>query len=149
MRRLPIVVLVLALAALLFGMASPAGAQDDSGEPTPSPDDPKVLVAKVSGLLDPVLADFIESSIHTAEEDGASVYVRGAAARRGIGTALFHLAEQHARAHGATAIHIQASLAGVEFYKKNGFEETGRGEATLPSGQSMPCVFMRKRLNDL
>lgn len=78
------------------------------------------------------------------EQDGLSVYVRGRAARRGIGSALLRRAEAHARAHGATSIQIQASLAGVEFYKANGFEEIGRGEARLMSGQSMPCVFMRK-----
>ena len=78
--------------------------------------------------------------------DGASVYVRGAAARRGIGSALLRLAEEHARAHGATSIRIQASLAGVEFYKANGFEEKGRGEARLMSGQTMPCVLMEKLL---
>jgi putative acetyltransferase len=83
------------------------------------------------------------------EQDGASVYVRGGAARRGVGTALLRLAEEYARAHGATSIQIQASLAGVAFYKANGFEELGRGEAHLMSGQSMPCVFMRKRLADL
>ena len=80
------------------------------------------------------------------DQDGASVYVRGRAARRGIGTALLRLAEDHARAHGANSIQIQASLAGVEFYKANGFEELGRGEARLMSGHSMPCVFMRKTL---
>jgi GNAT superfamily N-acetyltransferase len=80
-------------------------------------------------------------------QDGASVYVRGQAARRGIGTALLRLAEEHAREHGATSIQIQASLAGVEFYKANGFEELGRGEALLMSGKSMPCVMMRKRLS--
>jgi len=73
-RRLPIVVLVLALATVLLGMVAPAGAQDDSGDNTPATD-AKVLVAKVSGLLDPVLADFIESSIHSAEEDGALAVV--------------------------------------------------------------------------
>lgn len=77
-------------------------------------------------------------------QDGASVYVRGAAARQGIGTALLRMAEEHARASGATTISIQASLAGVSFYKANGFEEFGRGEAQLTSGHSMPCVFMRK-----
>ena len=60
--------------------------------------------------------------------------------------ALLQLAEQHALAHGATSIHIQASLAGVEFYKANGFDEIGRGEALLMSGRSMPCAFMRKSL---
>jgi GNAT superfamily N-acetyltransferase len=79
-------------------------------------------------------------------QDGASVYVRGDAARRGIGTALLRLAEAHAVAHGATSIQIQASLAGVEFYKANGFDEIGRGEALLTSGRSMPCMFMRKLL---
>lgn len=78
--------------------------------------------------------------------DGASVYVRGGAARRGIGTRLLHLAEEHARSHGATSLQIQASLAGVEFYRANGFEELGSGEAVLLSGHSMPCVFMRKTL---
>jgi GNAT superfamily N-acetyltransferase len=81
------------------------------------------------------------------DEDGASVYVRGDVARQGIGTALLRLAEDHARAHGA--IQIQASLAGVEFYKTNGFKELGRGEAVLMSGYSMPCVFMRKTLAEL
>jgi membrane-bound serine protease (ClpP class) len=71
-RRLPIVVLVLAVAAVLLGMVAPAHAQDD---PEPAPTDAKVLVAKVSGLIDPVLADFIESSIHAAEEDGALAVV--------------------------------------------------------------------------
>jgi membrane-bound serine protease (ClpP class) len=71
-RRLPIVVLVLAVATVLLGMVAPAGAQ--SGDES-SPTDAKVLVAKVSGLLDPVLANFIESSIHSAEEDGALAVV--------------------------------------------------------------------------
>jgi putative acetyltransferase len=80
-------------------------------------------------------------------QDGASVYVRGRAARQGIGTALLRLAEEHARAHKATSIQVQASLAGVEFYKANGFEELERGEAVLMSGKSMPCVLMRKQLS--
>lgn len=80
------------------------------------------------------------------DQDGASVYVRGVASRRGIGTKLLGLAEEHARAHGAKSISIQASLAGVAFYRANGFQELGCGEATLMTGQSMPCVFMRKLL---
>jgi putative acetyltransferase len=80
------------------------------------------------------------------EQDGASVYVRGSASRRGLGSALLRLAEQHARAQGATEIRIQASLAGVAFYQKNGFEELERGNAVLMTGRSMPCVMMRKPL---
>jgi GNAT superfamily N-acetyltransferase len=80
------------------------------------------------------------------DQDGASVYVRGAAARQGIGRALLHLALEHARAHGAKSIQIQASLAGVEFYRANGFETLGRGEAVLMTGRSMACEFMRRVL---
>jgi putative acetyltransferase len=79
-------------------------------------------------------------------QDGASVYVRGSATRCGIGTKLFRLAEDHARTCGAASINIQASLAGVAFYRANGFEEVGPGEALLTTGSSIPCVIMRKLL---
>lgn len=91
----------------------------------------------------PVVLGFSTHRVDDAQ-DGMSVYVRGGAARRGIGTTLLRLAEAHALESGATSIQIQASLAGIEFYKANGFEEIGRGEALLMSGRSMPCVFMRK-----
>lgn len=77
---------------------------------------------------------------------GTSVYVRGYAARRGIGSALLRLAEADAVSAGATSIQIEASLAGVEFYRANGFEEVARGETRLMSGRPIACVFMRKRL---
>ena len=50
------------------------------------------------------------------------------------------------RSTWSTSIQIQASLAGVEFYKANRFDEIGRGKACLMSGRSMPCAFMRKLL---
>jgi putative acetyltransferase len=77
---------------------------------------------------------------------GTSVYVRGIAARRGIGTALLRRAEAHAAASGAQTIQIEASLAGVEFYRANGFTEVRRGETRLKSGHPIACVFMRKVL---
>ena len=80
------------------------------------------------------------------EEDGVSVYVRGCAARQGIGTALLRLAEEHARSKGVTSLCIQATLAGVEFWRANGFEDVGPVEAPLRSGRTIPCVSMRKRL---
>lgn len=75
-----------------------------------------------------------------------AVYIRGAAARQGVGSALFRAAEAAAIAAGATSLEIDASLAAVDFYKTLGFEETGRGTHTLSSGCSMACVFMRKNL---
>ena len=77
---------------------------------------------------------------------GTSVYVRGIAARQGIGSTLFGLAEAHAKVSGASCIQVEASFAGVEFYKANGFIELGRGETRLMSGRSIACVFMRKDL---
>jgi GNAT superfamily N-acetyltransferase len=77
---------------------------------------------------------------------GTSVYVRGAASRQGIGSALFRRAEAHAAAHGAVCLEIEASLAGVDFYAAQGFVEIGRGETRLKSGRPIACVFMRKTL---
>ena len=78
---------------------------------------------------------------------GTSVYVRGCAARQGVGSALLARAEAHAASTGATSIEIEASVAGVAFYKANGFVEVGRGDVGLTTGRSMPCVFMRKTLS--
>jgi putative acetyltransferase len=80
------------------------------------------------------------------DEHGTAVYVRGKAARLGIGSALLRSAEAAAIIAGATSIHVDASLAAVEFYKANGFEEIGRGVHRLWSGRPMACVFMRKDL---
>ena len=77
---------------------------------------------------------------------GISVYVRGRSARQGLGSALLARAEAHAVAAGATTIEIDASLAGVAFYKAHGFLEVGHGDTRLSTGRSMPCVFMRKDL---
>jgi putative acetyltransferase len=76
-----------------------------------------------------------------------AVYVAGRAARRGTGSALFRAAETAARAGGATEVEVSASVGAVDFYRANGFEETGRGVHHLRSGRgSMACVFMRKRI---
>src|SRR5205085_7012978 len=68
------------------------------------------------GVDDPSQALGFSSHRIDDDEHGVSVYVRGAAARRGIGTALLHVAEEHARAAGARRISIEASLPGVPFY---------------------------------
>ena len=80
-------------------------------------------------------------------EHRTAVYVRGTAARSGLGSALYRAAEAAAAAANSTSIHFDASLAAVEFYKANGFEEVGRGEHRLSSGRPMACVFMRKKLD--
>jgi GNAT superfamily N-acetyltransferase len=84
----------------------------------------------------------IEGTTH-----GTSVYVRGLAARQGLGTALIRTAEANAAGRGAKTIQIEASLAGREFYLANGYVEVGRGRAHLTSGHFIDCVLMRKSLS--
>jgi putative acetyltransferase len=88
-------------------------------------------------------------SSHHADDGrhGVGVYVRGIAARRGIGSALLRAAESSAVAAGAANLRLDSSLAAVEFYKANGFVETGRGEHSLRVGRTMACVFMQKNLS--
>lgn len=81
-----------------------------------------------------------------ADEHRTAVYVTGKAARVGVGSALFRAAEAAAAAAGATSIRVDASLAAVDFYRANGFEEVGQGAHRLSSGRSMACVIMRKDL---
>jgi putative acetyltransferase len=77
-----------------------------------------------------------------------AVYVRGEAARRGVGSALFDAAETEAKKHGASEIHVDASLAAICFYKAKGFEEIARGKHRLKSGALMDCIFMKKVLRN-
>ena len=77
---------------------------------------------------------------------GVSVYVRGCAVRRGLGSALLARAEAHAVAAGATSIEIDSSLAGVAFYEVHGYVEVARRVTRLTTGRSIDCVFMRKDL---
>jgi GNAT superfamily N-acetyltransferase len=79
-------------------------------------------------------------------EHGVGVYVRGRAARSGVGSALLRAAVASAISTGASSVHLDSSLAAVDFYKANGFKEVGRGEHRLRSGRPMACVFMRKDL---
>jgi putative acetyltransferase len=77
--------------------------------------------------------------------DGGSVYVRGIVTRRGIGSALLRIVEAHAIGKGATSIPVEASLAGVKFFKANGFEEVGRGDTLLMSGDLSPACSCERR----
>ncbi len=103
------------------------------------------FIAVATGDAKTVLG-FASDYARQGSQHGMSVYVRGIAARRGIGSALFMLAEAEAVSKGATSIHVEASLAGVEFYKANGFVEIARGETHLKSGRPIECVFMEKTL---
>ena len=87
------------------------------------------------------------SHYHNAGQHSVGVYVRGIAARRGTGSALLRTAEASALRAGAGNLQLDSSLAAVDFYKANGFVETGRGEHVLRVGRTMACVFMQKHLS--
>jgi GNAT superfamily N-acetyltransferase len=103
-----------------------------------------IAVGEIDGT--PAVLGFASDYRIEGSRHGTSVYVRGAAARRGIGSALLKLAEAHALASGASSIEVEASLAGEAFYRANGFVEASRGETKLMSGRPIACVFMRKGL---
>jgi putative acetyltransferase len=78
-----------------------------------------------------------------------AVYVRGSAARIGVGKALFGSAEAAAKERSATEIHVDASLAAVKFYKACGFEELSAGQHRMGNSVFMDCVFMKKKIGPL
>jgi GNAT superfamily N-acetyltransferase len=103
-----------------------------------------VALADVDGIE--TVLGFSSDYVREGSEHGTSVYVRGSARRQGVGSALLQLAEAEAISKGATSIFIEASLAGVPFYKAKGFVELSRGDTQLMSGRSIACVFMQKVL---
>ncbi|NNE72537.1 MAG: hypothetical protein HKN26_02640 [Acidimicrobiales bacterium] len=64
-----------ALLAMVLAAAAPVAAQTDGEADTSSAPPGFVDIIEVDGLLDPVLADFIERSLDEAEEDGAQTLV--------------------------------------------------------------------------
>lgn len=94
----------------------------------------------------PAVLGFATHRVDDGVRHATAVYIRGSAARRGIGSALFRHAEADVIASGGGAIEISASLGAVPFYLANGFQETGRGNIRLRSGKSMACVYMTKTL---
>jgi GNAT superfamily N-acetyltransferase len=103
-----------------------------------------IAVAQAGGAN--VILGFASDYRRQGSRHGTSVYVTGASVRLGIGSALLRLAEAEAISKGATSVHVESSLAGVEFYKANGFVEVGRGHTLLMSGRPIDCVFMEKTL---
>lgn len=55
-----------------------------------------------------------------------ALYVRGTAAKCGLGKRLLQTVEEFTRVAGGTILHVEGSLSGERFYKNNGFVETSR-----------------------
>lgn len=67
-------------------------------------------------------------------------------ARRGVGTAILEACENAARAAGFTRCEMGATLTGVPFYRKKGYEEVERLAVPLPRGEALAIIRMAKNL---
>ncbi len=73
MRRLPIIGGILVLLGALLGLAGPVAVA--SATPSRAADPGRVSVVKAEGLIDPVLADFLERSVRQGEDAGVVAVV--------------------------------------------------------------------------
>jgi GNAT superfamily N-acetyltransferase len=75
-----------------------------------------------------------------------SVFVDPAAARRGIATAIMARIEQDAAAHGIGVLSMMATLSGLSFYARLGYQSEGEKTVALPGGLRFECITMSKTL---
>jgi len=75
-----------------------------------------------------------------------AVFVAPECSRQGVGVALLSHLESVADAQGIRCLQLSASLNSVEFYKRAGYREQGRGSHRLLSGKEIACVHMMKEL---
>jgi GNAT superfamily N-acetyltransferase len=75
-----------------------------------------------------------------------SVFVHPAAARRGIATAVMTRVEQDAAAHGISVLSMMATLSGVSFYARLGYQGDGEKTVVLAGGLRFRCMTMSKTL---
>jgi len=65
-------------------------------------------------------------------------------ARQGIGTRIIRTCEAAARDHGFTTLELGATLPGVPLYQAMGYHPIERIDETLPDGEVLGIVKMRK-----
>jgi len=75
-----------------------------------------------------------------------AVYVAAEFGNRGVGSALLQELERMAREKGCGELHMDSSLTASPFYRRHGYEELGRADHALSTGEKMACVRMRKVL---
>lgn len=90
-----------------------------------------------------------EDSLLDPRRDAAKIrafFVHPDWARHRIGTMILDACEAAARVAGFVRCEMGATLTGVPFYRKKGYEEREAVEVPLPGGASLPIVRMAKRL---
>ena len=76
-----------------------------------------------------------------------AVYVAAEYGNQGVGSALLRELERLAKDRGCPALQMDSSLTAAPFYLRHGYENLGRADHTLSSGDKMDCVRMRKLLD--
>jgi len=71
-------------------------------------------------------------------------FVHPESARQGVGAAILSACEAAAVHAGFTALELGATLTGVPFYRRYGYEAVEQRDAPLPGGDSLAIVAMRK-----
>jgi hypothetical protein len=61
-----------------------------------------------------------------------------------VGAAILSACEVAAAMGGFTALELGATLTGLPFYRRYGYEPIERRDAPLPGGDSLAIVAMRK-----
>ncbi len=74
-------------------------------------------------------------------------FVHPDAARQGVGAAILSACEAAAIEAGFTALELGATLTGLPFYRRYGYEAVERRDAPLPGGDSLAIIAMRKIVN--
>lgn len=82
--------------------------------------------------------------------DGAAAFLRDlfvepAHFRRGIGTALFSAAAQHARTHGATTLRLDGDPNARGFYQRLGMTHVGEEASIVGGGRMLPIMELDLR----
>jgi|SRR5690348_1419392 len=90
-----------------------------------------------------------EDSLLDPRCDAAKIrafFVHPGWARCGVGTAVLDACENAARAAAFARCEMGATLTGVPFYRKKGYQEMERLAVPLPEGEALPIIRMAKNL---
>lgn len=86
------------------------------------------------------------SELRVAGHEVRAVYVSPKVVGKGVGAMLLAAVENAAKERGLKSLRLSASLNAVGFYKRQGYQETGKGAMTTGSGVSVPYTLMEKWL---
>jgi GNAT superfamily N-acetyltransferase len=73
-----------------------------------------------------------------------AIFVHPEWARRGVGSLILKHCEEAAAGAGFRAFEMGSTLTGVALYTLKGYRETEQVEVSLPNGEVLPIVKMRK-----